>query len=183
MSAPASPMDGLIAREPLPAFALAVYGTAGVPPACLLLQERRGIDVNLLLFAAFLGAVRGEALTPAGLARAIETVGPWHGEVVRGLRAVRQRLKAGPPPAPNTVTAALRAKVQAVEIEAELIELSELGRLAHTLGAPPAAGPPDTRARAAMAGVVAGAPLDEAEQAALACIAAAAQQAATAREH
>lgn len=173
MSAPAGPMDGPVAREPLPAFALAVYGTAGVPPACLLLQERRGLDVNLLLFAAFLGAVRGEELTPAGLARAVETVGPWHGEVVRGLRAVRQRLKAGPPPAPNAVTAALRAKVQAIEIEAELIELSELGRLAQSLNAPSAAGPPEDRARAAMAVVLAGAPLDAAEQAALACIAAA----------
>lgn len=156
-----------LAREPLPAFALALYGSEGVPAACLLLQERRDVDVNILLFAAFLGAVRGEALTTDVLARVREGVGPWHRDIVKSLRAVRKRLKAGPPPAPDAATAALRARVQAIEIEAEIIELAKLGRLAPSLCAPPGAGDPQARALAAMALVLGDAPLDVEEAAAL----------------
>ena len=36
-------------------FSLRVYGSDGVPAACIALQERRGIDVNLLLFSAWIG--------------------------------------------------------------------------------------------------------------------------------
>lgn len=165
------------AGEALKSFALKVYGTDGVPPACLLLQERFGLDVNVLLFAAFLGAVRGEALAPADLDTVAATVGDWHREVVRPLRAVRQRLKTGPAPAPSAATGVLRGKLQKIEIEAELIELSDLGHLAERLGAPVATGAPEARALAAMTVVaVASAhrPLKADERAALAAIATAA---------
>ncbi len=163
--------------ETLKSFALAVYGTEGVPAACLLLQSRFGLDVNVLLFSAFLGAVRGESLAPAHLEAVAATVGDWHREVVRPLRAVRQRLKTGPAPAPDEATGALRSKLQKLEIEAELIELSELGSLAARLGAASADGTPEARARAAMSMVVAasaGRPLKDDEHAALAMLAAAA---------
>lgn len=85
------------------------------------------MDVNLVLFAAFVGAERRQMLTAANLAAAKTRVDTWHREVVRPLRAVRKRLKTGPAPAPNDTTAQLRRRVQQVEIEAELIELDELG--------------------------------------------------------
>ena len=37
-------------------FSLRVYGSEGVPEACLVLQERHGIDVNVLLYCFWLGA-------------------------------------------------------------------------------------------------------------------------------
>ena len=40
----------------LKSFALAVYGQDGVPAACLALQDGLGVDVNVVLFAAFVGA-------------------------------------------------------------------------------------------------------------------------------
>ena len=95
--------------------------------ACLHLQSRHDLDVNLVLFAAFVGAERREILTPSNLEAARALVETWHREVIRPLRAVRKRLKTGPSPAPNDSTARLRRKVQQVEIEAELIELNELG--------------------------------------------------------
>lgn len=167
------------AGEALKAFALKVYATEGVPPACLLLQERFGLDVNVLLFAAFLGAVRGEALAPADLDTVADTVGDWHREVVRPLRAVRKRLKTGPAPAPDEVTGVLRAKLQKLEIEAELIELAQLGHLAARLGAPAAVGAPEARALNALtvvAAASAGRAFKDDERAALAAIAAAAAQ-------
>jgi uncharacterized protein (TIGR02444 family) len=107
-------------------FSLAVYQKPGVSDACLLLQDRHGCNVTLLLFAAWAGAERGVTLTAGEVAAASKAVGAWHGEVVEPLRAVRRRLKHGPPPAPDTETAKLRARLQAIEIDAERIELETL---------------------------------------------------------
>ena len=44
-------------------FSRSIYGTPGVQRECLELQDSFGIDINLLLFCAFVGAVHG-ALWP-----------------------------------------------------------------------------------------------------------------------
>ncbi len=98
------------------------------------------MDVPVVLFAAFLGAVRRETLTVSDLEAARGRVDAWHHEVVRPLRAVRQRLKTGPEPAPNDITAQLRSQVQKIEIAAELIELDQLGALIPALELMPASG-------------------------------------------
>lgn len=140
-------------------FALGIYRADGVSAACLLLQERFEIDVNLVLFATFFGAEEGRRLTPSHVGELADRIDPWHAEVVRPLRAVRKRLKAGPAPAPDARTAELRGALQRVEIEAELIELAELGAVGETLEAGPASGDVATRAAAAI-DVVVGAKAD-----------------------
>jgi uncharacterized protein (TIGR02444 family) len=107
-------------------FALALYGSHGVANACLYLQNRHDLDVNLLLFAAFVGAERRQRLTTSYLDTVRTRIDAWHSEVVRPLRAVRQRLKAGPAPAPDEITARLRRRLQQVEIAAEVVELTQL---------------------------------------------------------
>jgi uncharacterized protein (TIGR02444 family) len=107
-------------------FSLTVYQKPGVSDACLLLQDRYGCNVTLLLFAAWAGAEQGVVLTADEMAAAVGTVGAWHDEVVEPLRAVRRRLKHGPAPAPDKATGKLRARLQAIEIEAERIELETL---------------------------------------------------------
>ncbi|MCU1476665.1 MAG: hypothetical protein JWQ64_1358 [Subtercola sp.] len=140
------------AHSELERFALSIYGADGVSAACLLLQARADLDVNLVLFAAFVGA-RGGALTPSQVSSAGSRIDEWNTEVVRPLRAVRQRLKSGPSPAPDERTAALRSAIQKLEIEAELIELAELGALGETLDTEPV--PSGTAARAAAAAAAA----------------------------
>jgi uncharacterized protein (TIGR02444 family) len=135
-------------------FALALYGREGVADACLHLQNRHDLDVNLVLFAAFLGAKRRQRLTTSGLEAARARVDAWHREVVRPLRAVRQRLKTGPAPAPNEITADLRRRLQQVEIDAELIELDQLGALIPVLGPLPASGSAAECAAAAIESVI-----------------------------
>jgi uncharacterized protein (TIGR02444 family) len=164
-------------RDDLQRFALAVYAYDGVPPACLLLQNRFDLDVNLILFGAYVGAVRGVEITDAGLATAQQRVRDWHLEVVRPLRSVRLRLKNGPSPAPTPATAELRRRLQEIEIESELVELAELNVVAAGVDGPPASGTPAERAAAGMtvvAGSAAGRDLDDAERAAVGAIAAAA---------
>jgi uncharacterized protein (TIGR02444 family) len=116
-------------------FSVAVYAREGVAPACLALQARNGVDVNLLLYFCWLGASGRGPLDEALLARAKAAVERWHGEVVRGLRAVRARLKREAEPAPPRLAAALRKRIGAVELEAEHIEQLALAALA-----PPLAG-------------------------------------------
>lgn len=111
-----------------------------MPEACLQLQSRHDVDVPVVLFVAFMGAVRRQTLTAAGVAAARGRVDAWHHEVVRPLRAVRQRLKTGPAPAPSDITARLRSEVQRIEIDAELIELDQLDALIPELEHMPAAG-------------------------------------------
>jgi uncharacterized protein (TIGR02444 family) len=164
-------------RDDLQRFALAVYACDGVSPACLLLQNRLDLDVNLILFGAYVGAVRGVELTAAGLVTAQQRVRDWHLEVVRPLRSVRLRLKSGPSPAPTPATAELRRRLQEIEIESELVELAELNVVAAGVAGPPLSGTPAARAAAGMtlvAGSAAGRDLDDAECAAVGVIAAAA---------
>lgn len=110
---------------PLRDYAVALYGREGVSSACLMLQARTQVDVNVLLFAAW--ATDAGRILPADSIRAARVrVREWHEEIVRAMRTVRQRLKSGPPPAPSDATASLRERLKALEIEAELIELDQL---------------------------------------------------------
>jgi uncharacterized protein (TIGR02444 family) len=121
-------------------FALELHRRAGVAAACLDLQNRHDLDVNVVLFAAFIGAVRRQTLTIADLDLTHRRVDAWHHGIVRPLRAVRQRLKTGPVPAPNEASEGLRRKLAQLEIEAEVIELDQLGALIPQLHCPPSAG-------------------------------------------
>ena len=157
-------------------YALALYAREGVSSACLLLQERTGLDVNILLFAAWMGAVRGRAVGPEEIGEAQALVADWHREVVRPLRAMRRRLKTGPAPAPSERTAKLRENLQGLEIRAEIIELEELDALAAQLAPEPAGSPRDMAAAGmlAVADAAAGRPLESEENDAVDIIARAA---------
>lgn len=106
-------------------FALGLYGQEGVAPACLDLQERYGTDVPLLLWAGWLWT-RGEAPDAGAVARAEAAVGDWRREVIHPLRAIRQRMKQGPAPAPSARTERVRDSVKAAELSAEQLELELL---------------------------------------------------------
>lgn len=110
------------------AWCLEVYALPGVAEACLHLQQKHGANVPLVLWSAWLGA-RGLALDRATADAAATTVAAWHGEVVEPIRAVRTRLKSGPPPAPGGPAEALRERVKAIELEAERIEIDLLETL------------------------------------------------------
>jgi uncharacterized protein (TIGR02444 family) len=135
-------------------FAMDVYGCAGVPAAAVLLQDRRGVDVNVLLLAAFVGAAKGLSFTAREAAAARAGTDRWQDDVVVPLRTLRRRLKDGPPPAPNPATTSLREQIKTAELAAELIELDELSWFADNLDAPPAGGGAEKRATAAMEAVV-----------------------------
>ncbi|WP_042695500.1 TIGR02444 family protein [Azospirillum sp. B506] len=99
-------------------FSLAVYGRPGVPACCLALQDRRGVDVNVLLFAAWAGLDCGIGLSADELLRIDGTVAGWREEVVRPLRALRRRAKAEDD--------AFYRRMKAAELEAERVQQDRL---------------------------------------------------------
>jgi uncharacterized protein (TIGR02444 family) len=107
---PSQPLE-----TPLWTFSLAVYGSDGVADECLDLQERLGLDVNILLFAAFIGAVEGVRLDVSDITAANAEVAHWQDDIVRPLRKVRRALKSAD-------AEVLRAQVKTAELEAEKIE-------------------------------------------------------------
>ena len=113
-------------------FSLAVYGARAVQHECLKLQDEFGLDVNLILLCAYLGAVHGVALTADDIAAACQEVQQWQKQIVRPLRAARRNLKTAALADTEDVTAAaqLRAQVKAAELESERIEQMMLDRWA-----------------------------------------------------
>jgi len=107
-------------------FVLPFYGSAGVSPACLVLQDQIGVDVNILLVAAYAAAERGVVLDRADIAAADGLVRGWRSEIVEPLRRVRNRMKTGPTPAPSAATEPLRNKIKAAELDGEQIALAVL---------------------------------------------------------
>jgi uncharacterized protein (TIGR02444 family) len=112
-------------------FSLRVYAQPEVAAACLGLQERHGLDVNLLLLGCWLGA-HAQGRLPEPVWRDLcAQVAVWQTQVVAPLRQVRQRLKgmlpAGVSNANDPLTL-LRRTVSECELDAEHLEQLMLER-------------------------------------------------------
>ncbi len=103
-------------------FSTKVYGKPKVAKACLVLQEKHGIDVNILLFCCWHAHEGFHSLSSGDMKHITDEVTDWHHQIVRGLRAVRQKLKNGYPPAPPEQVEHLRKRIIDVEIECERAE-------------------------------------------------------------
>ena len=97
-------------------FSLRVYGNEGVPIACLALQERHAIDVNMLLFCAWIGESGRGLLGEADLESALVATMAWNQDIVCSLRAVRNQLKGGMPTIPTERSETLRKMILEIEV-------------------------------------------------------------------
>lgn len=102
-------------------FSLAVYAQPGVAAECLALQSALNIDVNVLLFCAWLATEKQLILNDKNFVAIDTYVTRWHQTVVRPLRSVRQAMKPMPEMADKAVKD-LRQEIAAVELRAEQIE-------------------------------------------------------------
>ena len=109
-------------HHPFWEFSLKVYGNEGVPAAWIALQERRGIDVNLLLFCAWVGESGRGALSESNLDAASAATVAWNGDIVCAIRAVRDCLKGGMPPIPKERSDILRKMILEIEVKCEHVE-------------------------------------------------------------
>lgn len=117
-------------------YCLDLYGRPAVEAACLELQRRHGLDVNLVLFCCWLGH-RGIEVDDPLLAAARRAAEGWQIEVVRPLRSARRRLKATlANPAADSIqerwpelVSQLRERVLELEIDAERLAQLNLAEL------------------------------------------------------
>ena len=109
-------------------FSLAAYNKPGVQKECLNLQDEHGIDVNMLLFCAFVGGEHRAVLPEFDIKAALEVVADWHKNIVSWLRQVRRALKPLATDQTHVRLPAefLRTSVKAAELEAERIEQAVL---------------------------------------------------------
>ncbi len=114
-------MNDKPAPSPFWSFSLRLYGRPGAPAACIALQEKNGVDVNVLLFCLF-AAASGRALGVGDAEKIIAAVDPWKAGAVAPLRAARVFLREPPPVVDAADAAALRRRVKAIELEAERLQ-------------------------------------------------------------
>ncbi|MDE2229476.1 MAG: TIGR02444 family protein [Alphaproteobacteria bacterium] len=109
-------------------FSLAFYAQSGVAPACLALQDRHGLDVNLALYCCWLGLSGRGRIDASRLIAADTAIASWRREIIEPLRAVHRGLRQAAEVDPDSK--ALHERVKALELEAECICQTRLAALA-----------------------------------------------------
>jgi uncharacterized protein (TIGR02444 family) len=107
-------------------FSLAFYAVPGVAEALITLQDREGLDVNLILFALWLGLSGRGGLDRDRLAAADRAVRTIRTEIVEPLRSLRRTLRDYP----DEDVRRLREDVKALELAGEKLAQVRLARLA-----------------------------------------------------
>jgi uncharacterized protein (TIGR02444 family) len=117
-------------------WTLNAYGQAGVPEACLELQDAHGQNTPLLLWAVW-----AEVADPVLLARAADVARRWEALTLTPIRAVRRALKPAFDGVADDEREGLRQDVKAVELRAERVLMEALAAMtgdhggAHALAA------------------------------------------------
>ena len=106
-------------------FSLAFYDRPGVAEALIALQDRNGSNVNLMLYALWLGMSGRGSLDGGLLAAAAQTAGALGSEIVEPLRALRRKLRHHP----DGDVQKFREAVKTLELAGEKLIQQHLARL------------------------------------------------------
>lgn len=117
-------------------FSLRIYAVRGVETACIDLQDRFGVDVNMALYCLWIGRPLG----PEALARALEVSEPLH-MFVKPLREMRRTM-------PKDGENGAREAIKRAELKAEKLEQEALEALGPPDSSDPAAAAANLRAYA-----------------------------------
>jgi uncharacterized protein (TIGR02444 family) len=98
--------------NPLWDYSLTIYQRDEVAPSCIALQDAFDIDVNLLLYAAWL-AHRKRCLSDDHLAALDACVCDWREQVVKPMRELRRQLRD------YSSAAGVRDELKSLELRAE----------------------------------------------------------------
>lgn len=103
-------------------FSLRVYGRDGVSDACIGLQDRHILDVNLILLSIWLGHNGHPVIGYDQLTRALDVSRRWNKDIICGIRSVRLALKNDFSPIAEDSCEFLRNSILSLEIEGEHLE-------------------------------------------------------------
>jgi uncharacterized protein (TIGR02444 family) len=108
-------------------FSLAFYSRERVSAACLSLQNRRGADVNILLFICWL-ATLGMKVEPSGLHSANAAVEAWRRDVLEPLRSARRAVSDQFPEIAKFDRQSIKHGVLSVELDCERIAQEKIAQ-------------------------------------------------------
>ena len=108
--------------NPFWTYSIELYAQDGVAALCLRLQDERGFDVNLLLFAGWAAHCRGVTLDASEWRDLIAATQSWRETVLAPLRSVRRRLKTAHLGAFPGNPEQMRAAILKVELDCEKTE-------------------------------------------------------------
>ncbi len=108
-------------KSPFWRFSVKFYAEPGVAPSCIELQDRAGVDVNLLFFLLW-NATRGRAFDAAQVAELDRGFGAWRDLAVIPLRNLRRGLREPPQVMAPELAEGFRTRIKAVELEAERLQ-------------------------------------------------------------
>lgn len=105
-------------------FSLRTYGTSGVAPACLALQDDYALDVNVLLYCCWTSQ-RGIRLSGSDLERVLDFSRPWAKNIVQPLRTARNWMQSdgcAQARVPTDSCLQLRESIKAIELASERLQ-------------------------------------------------------------
>ena len=108
-------------------FSLAYYSRERVSAACLSLQNRRGADVNILLFCCWL-ATLSLKVEQAGLHAAIAAVEAWRRDVLEPLRGARRAVADQFPEIAKSDRQSIKHGLLSVELECERVAQEKIAQ-------------------------------------------------------
>ncbi|MCB1969579.1 MAG: TIGR02444 family protein [Geminicoccaceae bacterium] len=114
--------------QPLWPFVITFYGKPGIARGLIALQDRHGLDVDLLLWGLWVGHECHHRLDDAQRRTARARVGSWQTRVMRPLREARRHIRDHAPLGEDEHERvdALREEVLELEIRLERVELDVL---------------------------------------------------------
>lgn len=115
-------------NNPFWEYSVQQYARPGVAETCLALQDEHRLDVNMLLYAAWLSSV-GRQADRAHFEALFGEIHEWRERVVQPLRCLRRQWKDFAP------AAQLRGQLQAIELDAERVQQDRM--LAFYRASPP----------------------------------------------
>ena len=107
-------------------YCLALYAEPGIASACIMLQDRYGVDVNLVLYASWAAGRRPNALTDQDFIPLIAATDTWQRHVTSTIRQARRALKSEAEPLSDEAYQDLRRHLLDAELGAEKIEIDRL---------------------------------------------------------
>lgn len=116
-------------ESPFWRFSLALYARPAVAGACVALQDRHGVDVNVLLFLLWLAAT-GRRLSSGEVKAVDDRVEAWRTAAVVPLRALRRGLKGHSSLGYDGAVEDLRIRIKGIELEAEHMQQEDLYAMA-----------------------------------------------------
>ncbi len=103
-------------------YSLSLYGKPEVAESCIFLQDKYGLDVNLLLFCLWIAASGRGALEAVEIDDCIRRTGDWREQVIEPLRSIRRVCRDRPLGVPGFLLEIFTPLMHDIELEAEHVE-------------------------------------------------------------